>query len=187
MSENNTVIAKQQSQQPLLTVVEGKVKTTSLDVAEKFGKQHKDVIRSVRQIGCSELFAQRNFAPSSYQDANKKSQPMYEITRDGFCFLVMGFTGKDAAKWKESYISAFNQMETELHKLDRPKVDEGERRRLRDQKAKLVRLVTQSKTVFERSQYLADMKEVCAALGQSLPNETEIGVPVPVADKLTEH
>ncbi len=69
-------------------------------------------------------------------------------------------------------------METELSKLNKPRIDETERRRLRDQKSKLVKLVTLAKTLFERNQYMADLSEVCAALGQPLPNADEISVSV---------
>ena len=91
--------------------------TTSLIVAEVFGKQHKDVLKAVKSLDCSEDFRERNFAPSkiAYQNGNiKKQLPMYYITRDGFMFLVMGFTGKTAAKWKEAYIKAFNEMEAKI-------------------------------------------------------------------------
>ncbi|WP_249411562.1 Rha family transcriptional regulator [Marinomonas sp. A3A] len=40
---------------------------------------------------------------------------MYRITRDGFVFLAMGFTGTKAAQFKEAYINALNQMEKQLH------------------------------------------------------------------------
>lgn len=91
--------------------------TTSLRVAEVFGKQHKDVLKAVKSLDCSEEFRERNFALSKidYQNGNiKKQLPMYYITRDGFMFLVMGFTGKTAAKWKEAYIKAFNEMEAKI-------------------------------------------------------------------------
>lgn len=91
--------------------------TTSLRVAEVFGKQHKDVLKAVKSLNCSEDFRERNFVPSKidYQNGNiKKQLPMYYITRDGFMFLVMGFTGKTAAKWKEAYIKAFNEMEAKI-------------------------------------------------------------------------
>lgn len=41
--------------------------------------------------------------------------PGYEITRDGFTLLAMGFTGKQALQWKLRYIEAFNAMEAQLH------------------------------------------------------------------------
>lgn len=91
--------------------------TTSLRVAEVFGKQHKNVVRDIKSLDCSEEFRELNFEPSKidYQNGNiKKQLPMYYITRDGFMFLVMGFTGKTAAKWKEAYIKAFNEMEAKI-------------------------------------------------------------------------
>lgn len=90
------------------------IKTTSLLVAEKFGKLHKDVLRAVRNLHCSEEFNQRNFAPIDFIDKNSDSQPAYEMTKDGFMFLVMGFTGKAAAQIKEAYINAFNLMHAKL-------------------------------------------------------------------------
>ena len=94
------------------------VLTSSIKVAEVFGKQHRDVLRAVKSLDISEDFRERNFALSKidYQNGNiKKQLPMYYITRDGFMFLVMGFTGKMAARWKEAYIKAFNEMEKILN------------------------------------------------------------------------
>jgi len=87
---------------------------TSLEISNHFGKRHDDVLKAVRNIDCSQEFARRNFAACSYQDGNQRQRPMYEITRDGFTFLCMGFTGQQAAVWKERYIEAFNQMEAAL-------------------------------------------------------------------------
>ena len=42
---------------------------------------------------------------------------MYEITRDGFTLLAMGFTGKKAMQFKIKYIAAFNEMEAKLKDL----------------------------------------------------------------------
>lgn len=98
----------------LVTIVDGKPMTTSLIVAEKFGKDHKTVLRNVQLCECSEQFAQHNFVPGSYLDKNSQSRKMTLMTRDGFTFLAMGFTGKKAAKFKEDYIAAFNMMEQRL-------------------------------------------------------------------------
>ena len=88
---------------------------TSLKVSGHFGKQHKNIIQAIENLECSQEFRQLNFQPSSYNNSQNKAQPMYEITRDGFAFLVMGFTGKQAALWKERYIQAFNWMYDKLH------------------------------------------------------------------------
>lgn len=94
----------------------GKVVTTSLKVAEVFEKLHKDVMRAIRNLDCSSEFYERNFAPVKYQDTKGEFRPMFEMTRDGFTFLAMGFTGKKAVRFKEDYIKAFNMMEEELKK-----------------------------------------------------------------------
>lgn len=93
----------------------GRPVTTSLQVAEVFGKRHKDVIRKLQSLDCSEDFNERNFAPVEYRDEKGEMRPAYEMTKDGFVFLVMGFTGKKAAEFKEAYINAFNAMEKALH------------------------------------------------------------------------
>lgn len=99
---------------PQLTVTDGVITTTSLQVAEHFGKRHDVVLRAIRNLECSGDFRLRNFAESVYVNEQGKEQPCFRITRDGFAFLAMGFTGKEAAQWKEAYITAFNKMETTL-------------------------------------------------------------------------
>lgn len=101
--------------QDAVTLKDGHAITTSLYVAEVFGKPHKDVLHKVKTLDCSDEFARRNFSPGSYLDANNQSRPMFEISRDGFTFLAMGFTGSKAARFKEAYICAFNKMEAMLH------------------------------------------------------------------------
>lgn len=102
----------------LIEVKNGQAVTSSLVVAEYFGKAHKDVLRAIKSLDCSGLFNQRNFAPVEYVDKKGEKRPMYYLTRDGFTFLVMGFTGKVAAQFKEAYINAFNEMEEMLRKND---------------------------------------------------------------------
>ena len=100
--------------QPEITVVNGQVVTSSLAVADYFTKRHDDVLKKIRALECSPEFTARNFAVSEYTDATGRKLPCYQITRDGFAFLAMGFTGKRAAQFKEAYITAFNQMENAL-------------------------------------------------------------------------
>nr|WP_307862134.1 Rha family transcriptional regulator [Escherichia coli] len=100
--------------QPELCIIAGKVVTSSLAVASYFGKQHKNVIQKIASLECSAEFTELNFQPSEYIDASGRKLPCYQITRDGFAFLAMGFTGKRAAQFKEAYIYAFNQMEKQL-------------------------------------------------------------------------
>jgi len=99
------------TRKPSVKLVHGQAVTTSLKVAEAFGKRHTDVLRSIAKLECSGEFRQRNFASAEYTDAQGKPRPMFTITRDGFAFLASGFTGKEAAQWKEKYIAAFNELE----------------------------------------------------------------------------
>jgi Rha family phage regulatory protein len=93
-----------------------KIVVSSRKIAEVFEKRHSDVLDALKNINCSKEFAQRNFTLGSYLDSNNQERPEYLITRDGFTFLVMGFTGEKAAKFKEGYIVAFNIMEDKLRK-----------------------------------------------------------------------
>lgn len=94
----------------------GKLKTDSLIIAMFFEKEHKNVMRSIRNLECSSEFHELNFELTDYIDKNGERQPKYEMSRDGFMFLAMGFTGTKAAQWKEAFIKAFNKMEEELLK-----------------------------------------------------------------------
>ncbi|EBZ0957971.1 peptidase, partial [Salmonella enterica subsp. enterica serovar Typhimurium] len=100
--------------QPEISVINGQAVTSSLAVADYFTKRHDDVLKKIRALDCSPEFTARNFAVSDYTDASGRKLPCYNITRDGFAFLAMGFTGKRAAQFKEAYVNAFNQMEKQL-------------------------------------------------------------------------
>lgn len=102
------------SHSDLVTVENGVPMTTSLVVAEKFDRRHKNVVQAIQNLECSEEFGRLNFQPISYADTYGRQQTCYRMTRDGFSFLCMGFTGKKAAQWKEAYIKAFNAMEATL-------------------------------------------------------------------------
>lgn len=92
--------------------------TNSLLVAKKFNKNHAHVLRDIEDLGCSIEFRESNFGLSSYTSQQNKELPMYEMTKDGFSFLVMGYTGQKAAKFKEDFIIAFNKMEALLNSDD---------------------------------------------------------------------
>ena len=87
---------------------------TSLDVAETFSREHKNVLRDIRELQCSEDFRRLNFEQSEYLNEQNHKQPMFYMTRDGFTILVMGYTGEKAMKFKEAYIRQFNAMEKVL-------------------------------------------------------------------------
>lgn len=100
--------------------------TTSADIAEKFKKRHNNVMQAIRNLECSDQFSQLNFKQSKYIKRGKEYNCFF-ITKDGLAFLAMGFTGKEAATWKEKYINAFNYLIEENEKLrkqiDRHKKD----------------------------------------------------------------
>ncbi|EMB5130504.1 Rha family transcriptional regulator [Escherichia coli] len=99
---------------PDVTIENGRAVTTSVAVAEFFRKLHKNVIQKIEALECSSEFTELNFKPSKYTDSTGRKLPMYQITKNGFVFLVMGFTGKKAAAFKEAYIAEFDRMEAEL-------------------------------------------------------------------------
>lgn len=105
----------------LLVTRQGKrIYTTSRKVATHFGKQHKDVLKAIKNL-LAELpdaeFGRRNFAPSSYLNEQQKAQPEYHLTHDGFAFLAMRFTGRDAMYWQLAFLAAFRQLERDLADL----------------------------------------------------------------------
>lgn len=106
--------------QPEIAIVDGQAVTSSLAVADFFSKRHDDVLKKIRILDCSPEFCARNFAETSIlvrqPNGGTRKLPCYQITRDGFAFLAMGFTGKRAAQFKEAYINAFNQIEKQLSK-----------------------------------------------------------------------
>lgn len=87
---------------------------SSLDVSKKFQKKHKHILEKIEKILSEEPAenSARCFNKTSYTDAKGEVRPMYQMNRDGFSFLVMGFTGKKASEWKWKYIEAFNKMES---------------------------------------------------------------------------
>lgn len=115
----------------LIQVVNNENVTTSLIVAEKFNKNHKNVIRKIEalisqiEIG-SILSTSLLFVKSEYLDSYDRPQAMYYINRDGFTLLAMGFTGAEALEWKLKYIRAFNEMEARLRGGREPVIDNRE-------------------------------------------------------------
>lgn len=119
MSNSTEVTANGTTATPDLLIVDGQITTTSQQVAEHFGKQHKLVLRAIRGL-MQQMPAehQRNFAPMTEAivvgGGARRQSPYFRITRDGFTLLAMGFTGKEAMHWKLAYIDAFNKMEAQL-------------------------------------------------------------------------
>lgn len=100
----------------------GEPVVSSRKVAEIFGKEHKNVLRDIEDLDCSDEFSRLNFELSNYKMRGKK-YPEFLMTKDGFTFLVMGYRGKKAAKFKEDYIAAFNQMKDFIQSLNSAKLE----------------------------------------------------------------
>lgn len=89
--------------------------TTSLQVAEVFGKKHQHVLRDLLNLkegvqNWTDLFFENNYV----HPQNKQTYPQIIMNRDGFTLLAMGFTGKQALQFKLKYIEAFNKMESHI-------------------------------------------------------------------------
>lgn len=98
----------------LVSIKREQVVCDSLQVAEKFGKNHKDVLRLINKLTAQNCAILKMFFKGEYKGKNGAKYPMMYMTRDGFSLLVMGFTGNKALEWKLKYIEAFNKMEAML-------------------------------------------------------------------------
>lgn len=98
----------------LVQIVSDRVVCTSLQVTEKFGKRHDNVLTAIRSL-LKNKETEQMFTKSTYtHKQNGQTYEMYYMDRDGFSLLVMGFTGEKALQWKIQYIKAFNKMEEAL-------------------------------------------------------------------------
>ncbi|EEC5247803.1 Rha family transcriptional regulator [Salmonella enterica subsp. enterica] len=111
---------------PNVFIHDGKAVTTSKAVADYFHKEHQKVVLKISQLDCSEQFLTRNFWRVQFEHRGN-TYDAYEMTKDGFVFLVMGFTGKKAAAFKEAYIAEFNRMEAELSGASNAGISQEER------------------------------------------------------------
>lgn len=103
-------------------LVNADLKTSSHIIAEKFEKEHRNVMRDIRAlVDANPDWGMLNFEQTPYVDAqNGQTYQMYEMTRDGYSMLVMGFTGKKAMDWKIKFLAAFNAMEGQIRSAARP-------------------------------------------------------------------
>lgn len=101
----------------------GQIYCSSRQVSEEFQKEHRNVLRDIENLDCSGEFNELNFERVTYKDAKGQKRPEYLMTKDGFTFLVMGYRGKKAAKFKESYIRRFNEMEQFIKSVNAAKLE----------------------------------------------------------------
>ena len=150
--------------------------TTSLIVAQVFGKEHKNVLRDIESLSCSEDFNRLNFERITYKDARNREQTAYEMTKDGFSFLVMGYTGSKAGEFKERFINEFNRREALLKNDDyilmrsqqilqkRIEIAEQKIKQLEDKNAKQEPYVLFAKTAF-KAEGKVDIGQAAKILG----------------------
>ena len=100
----------------LVKNIEGTLVVRSRQVAEDFGKEHRNVVRAIENL-TAQNSAVKNIMIKSTFEHRGNEYTEYLLTRDGFSLLVMGFTGSRALEWKLKYIEAFNKMEQQLNKI----------------------------------------------------------------------
>ncbi|EIY4198877.1 Rha family transcriptional regulator [Campylobacter coli] len=125
-----------------LNIKENKVFINSLDLAKVFNKNHRHILQTTKNQPQND-FTESNFILSTYKDKKGELRPCYNLTRDAFSLLVMGFTGEKAYKWKILFIKAFNEMEKRLRNIEYEKHDKlafrqslGYKSQLKQQKEK---------------------------------------------------
>lgn len=112
------------SENSLVEIIGNKIVVSSRQVAEKFEKNHFDVLRTLtaklQSVNGNRLA--QHFFKTAYKDDSGKSNLMYLMDRDGFSFLAMGFTGEKADTWKLDFIDAFNAMENKLKLIEQQEI-----------------------------------------------------------------
>lgn len=97
--------------------------TTSLTVAEVFGKKHKHVLRDIENLTVQNWAVKEMFAEGVYMNDRGREYPMFFMNRDGFTLLAMGFTGKEALQFKLQFIDEFNRMEEYIQSQQVPETN----------------------------------------------------------------
>lgn len=139
------------------------VLTTSKIVADNFGKKHKNVLQAIdSKLSSAENSAQykKMFFKDSYKDKSGKSNRIYYMTRDGFSFIAMGFTGSKADTFKLKFIEAFDKMEQQLKDLSTPQIPQDLPTALRayaDQVEKSNRLLEENNAMQENYSFGTDL------------------------------
>lgn len=110
----------------LINIQNGQATTTSKQIAENFGREHKNVLRDIENIQKDVLNSEPMFFETTLPDSYGRAQKAYIMNRDGFTLLAMGFTGSDALQWKIKYIQAFNEMEKKISNPSSSRISELE-------------------------------------------------------------
>lgn len=100
----------------LVHLENGHAVTTSLQIAELFDKQHKNILQSINSLNLhlDKDFNELNFQRVKYFDTKGEERTYYNLTRDAFTLLAMGFTGAKALQFKLAFLNAFNLLERQV-------------------------------------------------------------------------
>ena len=157
--------------------------TTSLKIAERFGMEHKNVLRKIQALDMPADYLQLYF--KLLQEVTKvgnggyKNNPYYEITFDGFTLLAMGFTGQKAMKFKIDFIKAFRAMEAELRNRkptfteallgsrELKKENQAQKAMIADMSAELLKCRPLWRRVLKYKRLGLSTAEVCKLVGRS--------------------
>jgi len=143
-------------------------------------------------MGMSEEFTRLNFELSEFRDSTGRKLPMYNITRDDFAMLAMGFTGKEAIRWKGAYINAFNAMERKLRALYvEPLVCDKQFRmgipmrfkfKLQEQSQQVMEQLVRSNDTHQRRNLYWQLRQVNDALGIPTDSPEVLGIDLPAIE-----
>ncbi|KAA8440459.1 Rha family transcriptional regulator [Weissella paramesenteroides] len=105
----------------LVELQNGEPTTTSLQVAETFGKKHENVLKAIDNIVKGGLVninetlrnkAMAYFELSSYKnEQNHQRYRMYKMNYKGFTLLAGGFTDKKFMEYKVMFVEQFDHMQ----------------------------------------------------------------------------
>ena len=186
MSPENTAIEVVNPEfVPALKLVNNVPMVNSKDIARGFGKLHKNVIRSIETVitdpESDSDFNRLNFEPVDFIDAKGETRKSYDMTKDGFSFIVMGFTGSKASKFKIGYIKAFNKMEGIIKQGVNPELIEN--------MAKLLEVVSKSISSLEermgKYELNADLRSVKAS-NPVISDNSNVSSPIPENSQVTQ-
>lgn len=161
-------LALEAERRPIVEIKDGEVFANSRDVAAFFGKEVKHVHEAIKNLVAKEpQLGLTNFRPNKIKDLSGEYIGHYDMDRDGFVLLAMGFTGDKALRFKMKYIAAFNAMEAELRR--RPPIDPA--KVLNDPAALRGLLLTYSEKVQTLEQHVSDLLPKADALQKIAESE----------------
>lgn len=91
--------------------------TSSLQVAESFGKEHRAVLKAIDDLkeGLAQKYADLFLEDTYVHPQNKQPYRIVYMNRDGFTLAALGFNNtQKVLDFKLKYIEAFNQMEDHI-------------------------------------------------------------------------